>query len=202
MPSIFDRVDTSQSAIRKTADWFKSKVRSLQLLSTSAQVGYDSYSNPLKGFMYFFFYEAKHRRTLEYWDRFPLVLPFNIRGNRMWGLNFHYLPYNERVLLFASLDKLIRDSNIEEQKKFHIGWQLIGQFGRLKLAKPCVHQYILSPQYVKSKFLHIDSDEWITALLMPNEQFYSHDPKVGDDIDKFVKKSKQEVWKDSLIKSR
>lgn len=198
MASIFDKIKPSPENVRKSIDWFKGKVNQLKNYSTYLEVGHSRDAMPEKGFMYFFNYEAKHKLTLPYWDRFPLVLPFNVKGNRMWGLNFHYLPYTYRVQLFASLDKLIKNSNVKDQKMFEIGWQLIKQVGRLKLAKPCVHQYILQPKYVKSKFIMIDSNEWVPALLMPNEQFVRKSPGVAKSIEKFIKQDKQQVWKDSL----
>jgi len=187
----------NQNSINKAVDWFKDKIKSLDMLTLKMRVGHKNYSDPLKGFMMFFQYDAKYKLQLPYYDKFPLVLPFNVQSDRFWGLNLHYLPYEYRIRLLDALSELVVDSSIPDQKKFAIGWQILRQSAQINIIKPCVKQYLISPKHLKSSFLMVDSEEWLNAILLPNEQFVKKDPKVSDDIERFIKVNKETVWQDS-----
>ena len=54
---------------------------------------------PSIGQMYMFQYDPKYKDVLPYYDRFPLVIPFEqtrrvgiAQGDGFYGLNLHYLP--------------------------------------------------------------------------------------------------------------
>jgi hypothetical protein len=56
--------------------------------------------------MYCFFYEAKNKDdpdVLPYWDRFPLIFPIDIKGDRLLSMNLHYLPPFHRAKLMDAL---------------------------------------------------------------------------------------------------
>ena len=56
-------------------------------------------SRVMIGRMYHFFYDPKHKKTLPYYDRFPLIFPFkSVRGGFL-GINLHYLPLRLRAKL-------------------------------------------------------------------------------------------------------
>ena len=46
----------------------------------------------LLGNMYLFAYDPKHKETLPYYDRFPLIFPINKAKGGFLGINLHYLP--------------------------------------------------------------------------------------------------------------
>ena len=56
--------------------WFQQRVKTLKLNSQSfyKQSSLNKARRYLEGRMYTFFYDAKHKKTLPYWDRFPVVL--------------------------------------------------------------------------------------------------------------------------------
>ena len=43
------------------------------------------------GKLFFYRYDAKTKEKLEYWDMFPIVIPFSIHVNGWTGMNLHYL---------------------------------------------------------------------------------------------------------------
>ena len=47
---------------------------------------------PLVGSMYMYEYSAKHKDTLPYYDRLPLIFPYKKVKGGFYGLNMHYLP--------------------------------------------------------------------------------------------------------------
>ena len=58
------------------------------------------------GKMYMFYYDAKTKDKLPYWDRFPLIFVLDVRPDRFWGVNLHYLPPLYRAKLMNALYKI------------------------------------------------------------------------------------------------
>jgi len=49
-------------------------------------------NNPFFGRLNMFFYDPKFKKTLPYYDTFPLVLPLERYDDGFLGINLHYLP--------------------------------------------------------------------------------------------------------------
>ena len=133
---------------------------------------------PFYGRLNMFFYNPKHRKTLPYYDTFPLVLPLEKYPDGFLGINMHYLPIPLRIKL---LDRLVDFSN---DTNFDTGTTLIVEYQKVKkirLVKPTIHKYLAGQ--VKSQFRRIDADEFMIATLLP--------------VQRFKKGSANEVWKDS-----
>ncbi len=195
IPNILKNFRVSADSVRKATDWFRQKVRDLHLQTIPHNIGLTTVNKPLIGHMFLFNYDAKYKDKLPYWDTYPLVLPFNIQSDRMWGLNLHYLPPDYRLMVLAALDKLVVDSKITDQKRMEMSWQILSESTRINYIKPCVHQYLLTGNHVQSKLLLIDSEEWLNAALLPFEAFKARDPNKEGRYNKFDKK---QVWRDSL----
>jgi hypothetical protein len=138
------------------------------------------------GFMYMFAYDPKYKDTLPYYDRFPLVLPWDRTPGGFIGLNLHYLPYPMRVTLLDRLMAFANNDRMDQTTKIKYSWQLIGSASRYSLAKPCVKQYLL--EHVRSPFRKIDSDDWGTAMMLPVEQFTGA--------------TREQVWSHSMRQTR
>ena len=53
-----------------------------------------------------FFYDPKYKKTLPYYDTFPLVLPLERIPGGFAGINFHYLrPVKARFTLLERLQR-------------------------------------------------------------------------------------------------
>ena len=179
-------------------EWLREKYEKLRHSLIVARVG--SIKNPYNiisegnrekelklGRMYFFHYQPKTRMKLPYYDTFPLVIPIKPYPKGMLGMNFHYLPYRLREKL---MKKLIGFLNEEELEAYlHVSYNDIKGFTRFKEAKPTLHKYDLTGSYVRSQFIHIEPNEWNTALHLPVEEFRSRGGGMG------VTKAK--VWNDS-----
>ena len=142
------------------------------------------------GKMYFFFYDAKGTQKLPYWYRFPLIFVLKSRnttalGNKgFMGLNLHYLPPKTRALFFSKLMDLANNSRFDETTKLKLTYQLLDNAAKLKEFRPTIKQYLNA--HVKSRFLLVPADDWLTAVFLP----------VAD----FQKASQAKVWADSRKK--
>ena len=135
-------------------------------------------NNPFYGRLNMFFYDPKYKKTLPYYDTFPLVLPLENYPDGFLGINFHYLPMTLRLEL---LDRVVDYSN---NTKFDESTRLAVDYSKLKridLIKPALKRYLAGR--VKTQFRRIDADEFTVAVLLP--------------VARFKKASASEVYADS-----
>lgn len=139
------------------------------------------------GSMYTFYYDAKLKDSLPYWDRLPLIFPFakNKKGNIL-GINMHYLPLPLRAQLMDSLYEHTNNDKFDETTKLKMNYQMLMGISKHKLVAPTVHSYI--PSHIRSKLMYIEPAEWDIALFLPTQ--------------KFVGATATQVWRDSRRKIR
>jgi hypothetical protein len=171
-------VKAAQGRPRST-DWYKDKIRefgkpgALDLIRDGKRK-----KSPFYGRLNMFFYDPKFKKTLPYYDTFPLVLPLEPYSDGFLGINLHYLPMKLRLQL---LDRLVDYSN---NTKFDESTILDVDYSRLKninLIKPTLKRYLAGR--VKTDFRRIDADEFMVAALLP--------------VQRFKKGSASEVYSDS-----
>ena len=170
--------DEARGRPRSTA-WYKEKIREFGKPSALNLIRDGKRNNkPFYGRLNMFFYDPKFKKTLPYYDVFPLVLPLETYSDGFLGINLHYLPIPLRIRL---LDKLVDYSNntkFDESTKLMVDYK---KLKRINLIKPTIHKY-LSGQ-TKSQFRRIDADEFTIATLLP--------------VQRFKKATEREVWKES-----
>ena len=130
------------------------------------------------GKMCMFFYDPKFKKTLPYYDTFPLVLPLEAYSDGFLGINFHYLPIPLRLKLLDRLVDYSNNTQFDESTKLIVDYR---KLKKIKLIQPTIHKY-LSGQ-TKSQFRRVDADEFMVAALLP--------------VQRFKKASSKEVWSDS-----
>ncbi len=166
--------------------WFRSQIKSLknygpdQLMNKSA----DLLRQKLYiGGLFLFFYDPKTKDKLPYYDTFPLVYPYSKTQDGFIGYNLHYLPPVLRFKVMGSLlnIQLSTDSDFKKTAK---SYDMLSAAAASQYYTPCIKRYLNS--HVRSKFLEVPSDSWLTASLLP--------------LDRFHKKDAGTVWKDSLGK--
>jgi len=167
----------------RSLTWYKNQIKSLASTTPERLLSQvpDTTSRVIPGNMYMFFYEAKYKEVLPYWDQFPLVIPFKKVDNGFLGMNLHYLPYGERFKLLGYLHDLATDTTKTEGTKLQISWSILNSSSRFESVKPCVKHYLY--EYLNSRFLQIQYPDWITASLLP--------------VERFQKRTKQHVWRES-----
>jgi len=133
------------------------------------------------GSMYMFFYEALHDKTLQYWDRFPLVIPIEIYNDGFLGLNLHYLSPLTRAKFLDKLMDFRNTKGIDEKTRLIMSYKLLTSASRYGPFKPCIKRY-LSLQ-VQSNLLKVEPQDWSVAIFLP--------------VEMFQKEKARKVWKDS-----
>jgi len=190
---LFDKYRVDPNIARKSKTWFEQQALLLSKQSryiTPNKLMNDNSSmikaNVLPGKLYMFFYDAKTKDKLPYWDRFPLTFPFQKTPDGFLGLNMHYLPYQLRVRLLDRLMVYATNTKLDETTRLRYSWATISALSKFSLAEPCVKRYLNSQ--VKSQFKLVPADDWATAMMLP--------------VERFVGASKDVVWAESKRKIR
>lgn len=124
-------------------------------------------SGLLIGRMYFFVYDPKHKKTLPYYDTFPLIFPIQYYDDGFLGVNLHYLDIRTRSALFSQLQSLASNQRYNDNTRLKISYNILKGLG--DLYKPCVKRYLMS--HVRSQFIFIHPSEWEEAIFLPVESF-------------------------------
>jgi hypothetical protein len=133
------------------------------------------------GRMYMFYYDAKYKDELPYWDRFPLVFPIEMYPDGFLGMNLHYISPLARAKLLDALYSTINNNKNDDTTKLNINYKILKGASQFSYFKPCVKRYLYS--HVRSRYFYITPAEWDTTILLPTEQF--------------VGANKSKVYKDS-----
>ncbi len=163
----------------RSTEWYREKIKEFGKPGAMDLIRDGKRDNaPFYGRLNMFFYDPKYKKTLPYYDTFPLVLPLENYPDGFLGINLHYLPMTLRLQL---LDRLVDYSN---NTKFDESTRLAVDYSKLKkinMIKPTLKRYLAGR--VKTQFRRIDADEFTVAALLP--------------VQRFKKASASEVYKDS-----
>lgn len=164
--SIRDKIRNDGAATNnKSAKWFA------ETLKTGIR-GH-KVSKPMPGKVYAYIYDAKHKDTLPFWDKYPLIIYLGLgtQGSTqlMYGLNMHYIPPKARQQLLEDLLKQYANtSTITNKTKLKINWSNVkGYAGADKMIKAYL------PGNIKGPMVEIKPDDWANVVLMPLQQFMS-----------------------------
>jgi hypothetical protein len=163
----------------KSTQWYRDKIKefgqpgAMDLIRDGKQS-----RTPHYGRMNMFFYDPKGRKTLPYYDTFPLVLPIERYPDGFLGINFHYLPMGLRLKL---LDRIVDFSNNTKFDESTIINANYSQLKNIKEIKPTLKRYLAGR--VKTRFRRVDADEFTVAALLP--------------IARWKKGTQQDVYRDS-----
>lgn len=186
LEQIFNDSAYDITAAKKSQQWFTAQIKKLASATTPQNlVNSGTLTNTLvPGNMYLFFYDPKGKDTLPYYDRFPLVLPYDRTPDGFMGLNFHYLPPILRVKLLDRLMVFKSTKELTAKTRLKFTYSLIKSAAKFNTAQPCVKRYLTG--HVRSRFALISAEEWVTAMLLP--------------VERFVGAAKEDVWRDSRRK--
>jgi hypothetical protein len=190
---VLEEIRSRSADQRKSVMWYQAQVKELVGTAYTGQRFMQEYadnmtSRMLPGRMYLINYSnpvGKGTPALPYYDRFPLILPFNVESSHITAINFHYLHPVSRIILLEKLSSFkIGEGDI--QTKIRADWGILSNFARFREVKPSVKRYVKSR--IKGKYLFIQPEDWTTATILPTEMF--------------VGKNKQQVYLDSNRKMR
>ncbi|RTK97643.1 MAG: hypothetical protein EKK64_00950 [Neisseriaceae bacterium] len=170
---------------QEAKDWYRAKARELGKINETSffKSADNEFQSRLRiGHMFTFYYDPKHKDTLPYYDRVPLIFPINqLKGNSILGINLHYLPFKLRAKLMDSLYDTVTNEKFDETTKLKISYKILNSTTKFKEFKPCIKQYL--PNHIRSKFMYIHPTEWDICLFL--------------DLARFEKASQTQVWEDS-----
>jgi hypothetical protein len=168
--------------------WFGGKIEELIGTATPDKTIKDNKtlqaSDVFIGKMAFYFYDPKWKKELKYYDKFPLLIPFDVYKDGFIGYNLHYLPVEYRVALLSKLLEFANNERYDVTTKLKLSYQFLKSASKYKELEPCIHKYLAN--HVRSKFVIVQAYDWATACLLP--------------VERFEKASKQKVWEDSRKK--
>jgi hypothetical protein len=176
MATLINRIQTSLAKEGLTPrtnaarEWLRSKVKSLSPTPQSLMRDRERLrDNSFIGRMYFYFYDPKHKNTLPYYDRFPLVIPIERYSDGFLGLNLHYIHPKQRIILLDKLSNVATNNRFDDKTKLRISYEYLAAASKAFEATPCIKRYLFS--HINSRFLEISAEEWDIAVMLPVESF-------------------------------
>ena len=169
---------TTATAQQKSMDWFFKTIRASE--NEFRKGSFSVRDHPFIGGMFYFIYDAKHKATLPYWDKFPLVIPIETYSDGFLGLNLHYInPILRAKLLDILIQKYTRSST--SKTYMAVTYRILKSVAAMKMYEPCVHRYLTD--HMKSRVVMVTADMWEEAAFLPTARW--------------VGATNQQVWADS-----
>lgn len=161
----------------ESREWFRRKIsqmrgRELRRINRNELMKDDSLTlrdRQIYGSMIMFFYDPKHKKTLPYYDTFPLVIPISPAKDGFLGLNLHYLPPILRAKFLDSLMDVTTDKRFDESTRFDVTYQMLKGASKMRYYQPCIKHYLA--KHVRSRFAEVPSPEWEIATFLPTASF-------------------------------
>ena len=184
MASVFDTIKQAAGQGNKSLNWYRNTVNRLVGKTSATQLFRQGTLNtrPSIGRLNLFGYDPKLKRTLPYYDVFPLVLPLEPIPGGFMGMNFHYLPPLLRTRLLSRVQQYADDKKFDKGTKFDVSYD---DLKNVNIVKPTIKKYLYSN--VRTGFLRINADEAATAVFLPVQRFKkASDAKVYSDSRRFI----------------
>lgn len=161
----------------RSIQWFKDKIKELggnspvartELMQTTKE---HQHTRFLPGAMYIFKYDPKYKEELPFYDGWPCSIMFAIDGEKVTGINFHYLPYEIRGKLFDKLWLIAsKYQNNSQQQVLRMNWKLLSNVSKYPEIRPAIHSYLYS--HIQSRLIKVPIESWKEAMLLPIDAFY------------------------------
>jgi len=179
------RSGTVGKEVKRSAQWFQDKIKGLKgevknrFSSTNAAKFYRE-SEKINdavfkrrvslGDLFCYYYNPKYRKTLPYYDMFPMIMLLSAEKETFLGINFHYLRPKWRAIL---LDRVTA--------KIGGGLPKWSKLRQIKQIAPTIKRYRYD--HIMRKVIPIEEDEQEIAIFLPTERF--------------KKSGKAKVWSES-----
>ena len=193
MASLFDKLEAEAfrkglpNRSKEASDWFRTKLKSMNPINMHKMMKDDRLTKkqrPRVGDMFMYAYDPKHRKTLPYYDRFPLTIMVQKAPGGFYGLNLHYLPLKQRAIFLDRLSQIANNQKYDETTRMKLSYNLLKGAAKYKYFAPCFKHYLT--EQIDSKIMKVEASEWGIAIFLPTENF--------------AKKKKTFVWKESRSK--
>ena len=156
---------------RESRAWFRKRVQNMRVnrreLMNADMI--EKRPSSISGAMYMFFYDAKNRDTLPYWDAFPVIIAVGPAKGGFYGLNLHYLPIPLRAKFLDGLMEIVNNKRFDETTQFQLSYQFLKSTSKMRYFKPCFKHYLTSQ--VEGQLSYIPPPEWEIATFLPAAQW-------------------------------
>lgn len=167
----FSNLKPSDITIHKkeSLEWFRKNLKKLGTSKDKLRTEGTRISTYEMGDMYLMSYDAKYKDVLPYYDRYPLVLPFEFTNNGFIGLNLHYIAPRYRIALLDRLYETVDNDDMDSGQKFRFNYKLIKSVSKLKYGKPCIKRYLTT--HIDGTMMKVDSKYWDVVSMLPSSDF-------------------------------
>lgn len=171
---------------KESREWFRKKVQRMRV-NRRALMREDPIvmkSKYITGSMFMFFYDAKHRDTLPYWDSFPLVIAVGPAKKGFYGINLHYLPIPLRAKFLDGLMDITTDKKYTENTRFDISYDYLNRAAKTRYFRPCFKHYLTTQ--VEGQLAMVPAPEWEIATFLPMAQWQGNKSQVYKDSRRII----------------
>lgn len=169
-----------QRRSRSSMEWFRGSVRNIKTTPEAWQRNINQFRLQFEmGKMYMFFYDAKWKKVLPYWDRFPVMIPIERWETGVLGINLHYISPRDRVKLLDGLFQFTNNEKFDETTTFRLSYDFLKSVTKLRFAKPCLKHYLWN--HVDSQLTLIEPEYWDIVAMLPVQKFNVNANKVYKD---------------------
>ena len=160
---------------KESIRWFQKKASQMGKVSRTGVMQDDSIelrNRPITkpyGNMYMYFYDAKHKDTLPYYDAFPLTIVVGPAKDGFYGINLHYLPPKVRAIFLDKLNDTASNQKFNATTRFKLTYKLLMATRSYKYFKPCFKHYLSAN--VTSNIMKVNAAEWNIAIFLQTANF-------------------------------
>jgi hypothetical protein len=170
---------------KQSIRWFRNKLSTIKSVNRQAIMREDPITkmkanSGMVGSMFMYFYDPKLKKTLPYYDRFPLTVIVGPAEGGFYGINLHYLPMTLRAKFLDSLMERTSNKKYDETTTF----KFLSSASKNKYFKPCFKHYLT--RHVQGQVALVPAPEWEIATFLPTAQF--------------KKENENKIWSDSRKK--
>ena len=158
---------------KESLEWFRNEIELLSTIPSRKKLlsdeNFEYRNTPLVGRMFMYTYDPKHKKTLPYYDRFPLIFLVDKAEGGFYGLNLHYLSPGYRAIFFDRLTEYTNNKKYNSSTKLKLKYNFLKSNARLRYFAPCFKHYLTD--HIRSRIVEIPAQHWETVLFLPSEQF-------------------------------
>ncbi len=161
-----------QARSKEARRWFRGKTKELSGVNRQSllkDAALKRTSDPAAGDMYMYFYDPKHRKTLPYYDSFPLTIMVEPTRDGFYGLNLHYLSPMLRAKFLDKLMETATNPRFDDNTKLRLNYRLLSSVKTYRAFAPCFKRYLTSN--IQGNVAKVEAPEWDIAIFLPTEQF-------------------------------
>ena len=145
MASLFDQLESEafrkgiQARSKEANTWFAKKAKALGPIGAPKMLKDDRLekTEASSGDMVMYVYDPKLKKSLPYYDTFPLTIVVGPAKDGFYGINLHYLPPKVRAIFLDKLGDIASNKKFNATTKFKITYNLLKATKNYRYFKPC-----------------------------------------------------------------